>query len=179
MLDNLHKHKIDLCDEILVLNVGGYIGESTRSEIEHARLKGKIINYLYQSIIMNIEGLEQIYKDINYESEDLIDVNFDKFKDWADCDIGTKIGWCYLDDYSWWKKEKFFGDKIKSEDEWIKRNIPFRGILFTLPGNKFRIDENAVVCCYDWPIEKDNPDVFWISLDRLLKDKNIYKIYKL
>ncbi len=46
MLDALHKRKIDLSDEILVINVEGYIGESTRSEIEYARLKGKPTRYL-------------------------------------------------------------------------------------------------------------------------------------
>jgi len=35
-LDELHKRKIDLADEILVINVGGYIGESTKSEIDYA-----------------------------------------------------------------------------------------------------------------------------------------------
>ena len=45
-LDVLHKHKIDLADEVFVLNVGGYIGESTRSEIEHAKKRGKPIRYL-------------------------------------------------------------------------------------------------------------------------------------
>lgn len=45
-LDNLHKRKIDLCDEVLVLNVGGYIGDSTRSELEHARRLGKPIRWL-------------------------------------------------------------------------------------------------------------------------------------
>lgn len=45
-LDELHKRKIDLADEILVLNVGGYIGESTRSEIEYAKSKGKKVFYL-------------------------------------------------------------------------------------------------------------------------------------
>lgn len=35
-LDELHKRKIDLADEIFVLNIGGYIGESTKSEIEYA-----------------------------------------------------------------------------------------------------------------------------------------------
>lgn len=45
-LDELHKRKIDLADEILVLNVGGYIGESTRGEIEHATKRGKVIRYL-------------------------------------------------------------------------------------------------------------------------------------
>lgn len=45
-LDELHKRKIDLCDEVLVLNVGGYIGESTRSEIEYANKIGRPVNYL-------------------------------------------------------------------------------------------------------------------------------------
>ena len=46
MLDELHKRKIDLSDEIFVINVGGYIGESTRGEIEYALDKGKIVRYL-------------------------------------------------------------------------------------------------------------------------------------
>lgn len=45
-LDDLHKRKIDLCDEVFVLNVGGYIGESTRSEIEYTMKIGKPIKYL-------------------------------------------------------------------------------------------------------------------------------------
>lgn len=45
-LDDLHKRKIDLADAIYVLNVGGYIGESTRSEIEYAKRTGKTIVYL-------------------------------------------------------------------------------------------------------------------------------------
>ncbi len=45
-LDELHKRKIDLADSVRVLNVGGYIGESTRSEIEYAQKLGKPISYL-------------------------------------------------------------------------------------------------------------------------------------
>lgn len=45
-LDELHKRKIDLADRVVVLNVGGYIGESTRSEIEYGHQQGKIIEYL-------------------------------------------------------------------------------------------------------------------------------------
>lgn len=45
-LDELHKRKIDLADEVFVLNVGGYIGESTRSEIEYAEEHGKPVYYL-------------------------------------------------------------------------------------------------------------------------------------
>lgn len=46
MLDDMHKRKIDLSDEIFVINVGGYIGESTKSEIEYAKATGKKVNYL-------------------------------------------------------------------------------------------------------------------------------------
>ena len=45
-LDELHKRKIDLADEVFVLNVGGYIGSSTSSEIEYAEKRGKPIRYL-------------------------------------------------------------------------------------------------------------------------------------
>lgn len=45
-LDELHKRKIDLADRVFVLNVGGYIGESTRSEIEYAKQHGKPVEYL-------------------------------------------------------------------------------------------------------------------------------------
>ena len=46
MLDDMHKRKIDMADEIFVINVGGYIGNRTRSEIEYARENGKTIRYL-------------------------------------------------------------------------------------------------------------------------------------
>ena len=46
MLDNMHKRKIDMADSIYVINVGGYIGESTRSEIAYAIKNGKKVEYL-------------------------------------------------------------------------------------------------------------------------------------
>lgn len=46
MLDDMHKRKIDMSDEIYVINVGGYIGKSTRSEIEYALSQGKLVRYL-------------------------------------------------------------------------------------------------------------------------------------
>ena len=46
MLDDMHKRKIDMADGIYVINVGGYIGQSTRSEIDYARSQGKTIEYL-------------------------------------------------------------------------------------------------------------------------------------
>ena len=48
MLDDMHKRKIDMADEIFVINVGGYIGDSTRSEIEYAKSTGKGVKFLEQ-----------------------------------------------------------------------------------------------------------------------------------
>ena len=49
MLDDMHKRKIDMADEIFVINVGGYIGTSTRSEIEYAKMTGKTVRYLEEA----------------------------------------------------------------------------------------------------------------------------------
>ena len=49
MLDDMHKRKIDMADEIYVINVGGYIGDSTRSEIQYAEEHGKRIRY-YENV---------------------------------------------------------------------------------------------------------------------------------
>lgn len=46
MLDKIHKRKIDMSDEIFVINKDRYIGDSTRSEIEYAKKLGKIVKYL-------------------------------------------------------------------------------------------------------------------------------------
>lgn len=48
-LDELHLRKIDLADEVLVLNVGGYIGESTTREINYAMIHGKIVTFLEEA----------------------------------------------------------------------------------------------------------------------------------
>ena len=46
ILDKMHKEKIKISDAIYVVNVGGYIGSSTKSEIEYAKSLGKEILYL-------------------------------------------------------------------------------------------------------------------------------------
>jgi hypothetical protein len=46
MLDRIHLRKIDMSDGIYVINVGGYIGESTKREIEYAFMNDKYIRYL-------------------------------------------------------------------------------------------------------------------------------------
>jgi hypothetical protein len=46
MLDDMHKRKIDMADEIYVINKNGYIGISTKSEIDYANNMGKPVRYL-------------------------------------------------------------------------------------------------------------------------------------
>lgn len=50
MLDDMHLRKIDLADEIFVINTGGYIGDSTRKEIEYATASGKLVRYLENGV---------------------------------------------------------------------------------------------------------------------------------
>lgn len=45
MLDELHLRKIDLANEVLILNLGGYIGESTQRELDYAHAHGKVIRF--------------------------------------------------------------------------------------------------------------------------------------
>lgn len=45
VLDALHLHKIDLADRVLVVNPGGYVGESTSREIAYARAAGKPVAF--------------------------------------------------------------------------------------------------------------------------------------
>jgi len=70
MLDRIHKEKIKLSDLIFVLNVGGYIGKSTRSEIEYAKELGKEINYL--------ENLED-YQDICEKCNSMMNKRIDEY----------------------------------------------------------------------------------------------------
>lgn len=46
IVDRVHFRKIDLADEILVININGYIGESTSNEIAYAKSVGKSVYYL-------------------------------------------------------------------------------------------------------------------------------------
>lgn len=65
-LDELHKRKIDLADEVLILNVGGYIGESTLSELKYAIANNKKVRYIEDvpSLVTKAkEFLRKEYKD--------------------------------------------------------------------------------------------------------------------
>ena len=51
MLDDIHKRKIDMADAIYVINKDGYIGESTRSEIQYAARLGKHIVFMEDDLV--------------------------------------------------------------------------------------------------------------------------------
>ena len=51
MLDDIHKRKIDMADAIYVINKGGYIGQSTRSEIQYAMRTGKHIIFMEDDLM--------------------------------------------------------------------------------------------------------------------------------
>lgn len=65
MLDELHLRKIDLADEVLFLNVNGYIGESTLNELKYAKSNGKRIRFLEEVGAPSIRDPE--YPCSNYE----------------------------------------------------------------------------------------------------------------
>ena len=74
MLDRQHLAKIDLADEIFVINVGGYIGDSTRREIAYAEFKGKTISYLEEyrkpSLYDNYAALGELHDAGRISDED-------------------------------------------------------------------------------------------------------------
>ncbi len=74
MLDCQHLAKIDLADEIFVINVGGYIGDSTRREIAYAEFKGKTIKYMENSkktsIYENYAALHELHDAGRISDED-------------------------------------------------------------------------------------------------------------
>ena len=70
MLDNMHKRKIDLADEIFVINVGGYIGTSTKNEIEYAISTNKPVVYLE-----NIQTKKEIIEDFITKLNDSKDID--------------------------------------------------------------------------------------------------------
>ena len=85
MLDRQHLAKIDLADEIFVVNVGGYIGDSTRREIAYAEFKGKTIKYMENSMKASIYDNYAALREL-HDAGRLSDEDFEK----AGCDFDEK-----------------------------------------------------------------------------------------
>ena len=102
MLDCQHLAKIDLADEIFVINVGGYIGDSTRREIAYAEFKGKSITYLEScrkpSLYDNYAALGELHDAGRISDEDFEKVGcaFDEKRKAAIAEYNTGQGpWPY------------------------------------------------------------------------------------
>ena len=102
MLDRQHLAKIDLADEIFVINVGGYIGDSTRREIAYAEYKGKSITYLEScrkpSLYDNYAALGELHDAGRISDEDFEQAgrDFDKKRDAAIAEYNACQGpWPY------------------------------------------------------------------------------------
>ena len=75
MLDDMHKRKIDMADEIYVINVNGYIGDSTKSEIQYALSTGKDVRYLEPDKAPSGNANQQVlngFEELIPESDDVI-----------------------------------------------------------------------------------------------------------
>lgn len=63
LLDTLHYRKIDRADFVYILNVGGYVGQSTLNELQYAHKQGKRIGFLEP--ISRLARLALIQKDVS------------------------------------------------------------------------------------------------------------------
>lgn len=77
MLDEMHRWKINVADEIFVVNVDGYIGESTKSEIEYAKDSRKKVDYLVHPLIG--KKVRHKYENMIYTVKDVIVFDDDTF----------------------------------------------------------------------------------------------------
>lgn len=87
-------------------------------------------------------------------------------------DAGDWIEWCYQEDIDFYKEENLTND-------WMRKNMPYRGLLVQLPDSEhFCIEENAVVMITKYPCEKTNCEIDYVSLIKLINFDDIAVIYK-
>lgn len=169
MLDDMHKSKIDMADEIFVINVGGYIGKSTQAEIEYAKSNGKTISYLETP---SVPGLHIIKDTYGYRCEQVnrivgiiqkhIDVSDDNFKK---CDICSLRYAC--DDYDEFECKQNNYRRFVRDDKKVdlyKEDNLSRKIAETLWQEGCRIDALNYKVVLD-TLEKNYGDRIVISRD--------------
>lgn len=89
MLDDMHKAKIDMADEIFVINKNGYIGSSTKNEIEYAIKTNKRIKFMepYEKSLVSLETERLVLR--NYKLSDL-----ENYYDYVSMEnVGPRCGW--------------------------------------------------------------------------------------
>lgn len=88
LLDWVHKRKIDESDEIFVIDVDGYIGDSTHGEIEYALGKGKKVTLMSEVPIHKIELTNDDIEEIIHSMDSYI---HNRLTDQKDIDKATTI----------------------------------------------------------------------------------------
>lgn len=92
-LDELHLRKIDLADEVLILNVNGYVGESTRREIAYALEKGKPLRWLEDTGLIPVAKFERIGSDFGYVVVKTVEQATRLIEDEFDPDLSIEEWW--------------------------------------------------------------------------------------
>ncbi len=87
MLEELHLRKIDMCDEVLILNVDGYIGPSTWGELVYAVGQAKRVRFLDRKA--GAELMHKVFEAFGGDSATLCGAVYDHAPDgdsasWAD-----------------------------------------------------------------------------------------------
>ena len=101
MLDDMHKRKIDLAQAIYVINVGGYVGSSTRSEIAYARAHGKKVFFLERSDEMWEEVIGRVRGIVSADSSLVADM--------------ANVSAILHDAFGWWWTGFYTVDKTRNE----------------------------------------------------------------
>ncbi|SEM37885.1 Uncharacterised protein family (UPF0158) [Butyrivibrio sp. ob235] len=170
MLDDMHKRKIDMADEIFVINVDGYIGESTRSEIDYAIAKGKKVRYLEdpEKDMHNEEDEKKAYKakvpiKLIVDAVEMACDEWDQFLDLEKMEIVS------IPDGS------YFGD-FDEDDEELSELIEegFNERFFRLP-TKFDIHEYRIMehFVYDLPAGEDQD-----RLERAIRGSGAFRRFR-
>lgn len=80
-LDKIHLAKIDMADEIFVINVAGYIGKSTANEIKYAFDTGKSVRYLCNPF--SAYGTQKPHP-MDFDTKDEFQDRLKKWQHWED-----------------------------------------------------------------------------------------------
>lgn len=174
MLDDMHKRKIDMADEIYVINVGGYIGSSTRSEIEYAKQTNKKVRYLEENLNPNFPMPRYLY----YRPGNNGKNPFDKYDDGREDEETKRKSWI-------WHAERMFDDgfmrdydeeRIKEIADWrIHNENVLRGIqrydladaLESFPTVQQALVSYSIELHCKWMIYEDYP--YWIVEEYMKK----------
>lgn len=109
-LEDMHKQRIDMADEIFVINYKGYIGDSTKSEIEYAMKQGKGIRYMYPDELITEDGHKAVELLDRFTKSFCRDKNVNLFDDLVfrckECPFEIENGECLVKIF----KQKFYPD---------------------------------------------------------------------